>query len=60
MTVEVFGLAPVVFEAAELAGVFDGVFVGVFAEDVVKPEAGFSAAVPSLPTCGVAGGVWLR
>ena len=74
VTVEVFGLAPVVDEVAEDAGVFEGVFELVFEEvfkgvfvgvtaaaaddEVAAAEVGFS--VFSFPTCGVAGGVWFR
>ena len=70
VTVEVFGLAPVVVEevaddAGVFAGVLEGVFEGVAAvdddeeEEVAAAEVGFSV-VPSFPTCGVAGGVWFR
>ena len=73
VTVEVFGLAPVVDEVAEDAGVFEGVFELVFEDffkgvfvgvtvaaddEVAAAEVGFS--VFSFPTCGVAGGVWFR
>ena len=74
VTVDVFGLAPVVAEEhPEAAVFFEGVFEGVFedafdevfegvpAVEVAGAEAAFSVAVTfSLPTCGVAGGVWFR